>query len=89
MDNEIKQRPTFDMIEVVSSQVKSIGHDLATNTLAVQFPDKKDGSPGSLYHYANFTEDEFGQFKNAESVGSFFINRIKKFPDLFPYVKIG
>ncbi len=89
MDHAIKERPTFEMIEVVSSQVKSIGHHLESNTLAIQFPDKKDGSTGNLYHYENVTAELFDQFKSAESIGSFFIKNIKSRADLYPYTKIS
>jgi len=89
MDHEIKERQTIAMDAVVSSQIHSIGHDPKTNTLAIQFPERKDGSQGSLYHYANFSVEEFDKFKSAESTGSHFIHHIKKFPDRFPYTKIG
>lgn len=50
--------PEITMHGVTSSQVKEIGHDPATNTLAVRF-----SHGGTLYHYASvdamLIEDEF------------------------------
>lgn len=89
MDHEIKERPAIEMYPVVSSQIASIGHAPESNLLAIQFPGRKDGSAGSLYHYSGVSAEQFAEFKNAESIGSHFINRIKKFPDLFPYTKIS
>lgn len=79
--------PNITMIEVDSSQIAAIGHDPKTNTLAIRFPAKK--GPGSLYHYKNFTADLFEQFKNAESIGSFFGKNIKPFADKYPYEKVA
>lgn len=89
MDQAIKEQPTFEMIPVVSSQIAAIGHHAESNTLAIQFPDKKDGSAGSLYHYENVTAEMFDQFRGAESIGSHFIKHIKPHADRFPYLKIS
>jgi len=89
MHTEIKSRPVITMESVVSSQIASIGHTPESNTLAIQFPDRKDGSPGSLYHYQNFTADQFAEFKSAESIGSHFGKHIKPFADRFPFAKIS
>lgn len=75
------------MDEIVSSQIHSIGHDASSNTLAICFKGK-DGGPGSVYHYGNFTADDFEAFKGAESVGSFFYKHIKPAKDKYPYSKI-
>jgi hypothetical protein len=89
MNQEIAQRPVITVEAVTSSQIAAIGHHPETNTLAIQFPDKKDGSKGSLYHYENVTAEQYAEFKNAESLGSHFIRKIKKFPDLFPHTRIS
>ncbi|QZI85856.1 hypothetical protein HXXDennis_54 [Xanthomonas phage HXX_Dennis] len=83
----ISEVPQIRLEPVVSSQVQAIGHDPATNTLAIRFPGWDD-KPGSLYHYANFNADQFAEFCAAESVGSFFIKQIKANEALFPYTKI-
>jgi hypothetical protein len=66
---------------VTSSQIESIGHDPATNTLGIKF------KQGGTYHYANFTADDFAAFKSAESVGSHFHRNIKPHKDKWPYKK--
>lgn len=83
----ISEVPQIRLEDVVSSQVAAIGHDAASNTLAIRFPGF-DGRPGNLYHYANFNADQFAEFSAAESIGSFFIKQIKANEGLFPYTKI-
>lgn len=87
MDNNITQRPIIAMDSVKSSQVAAIGHDAATNTLAIQFPPNRKGV-SSVYHYANFTAEQFAEFQAAESKGSHFGKFIKRSPDLFPYENV-
>lgn len=89
MDHEIKEHPTIAMDAVESSQVAKIGHHPETNTLAIQFSNRKNGSPGGVYHYENITPKLFADFKGAESVGSHFYKHIKPFADRFPYVKVA
>jgi len=71
---------------VESSQIHAIGHDQETNTLAIQF--KSRGGPGSVYHYANFTAEQFLEFKEAESLGTYFGAKIKTATDAHPFVKV-
>jgi hypothetical protein len=78
----------IEMLDVESSQIAKIGHHTETETLAIQFM-AKDGAIGSVYHYRNFTADDFSAFKNAESVGSYFYKNIKPHSDKFPYKKIS
>lgn len=81
----------IQLFDVDSSQIHSIGHDADTNTLAVRFTkgygDKR--GPGSLYHYANFSAEEFQAFKDAESIGKYFTAYIKQFPEKYPYHKVA
>lgn len=67
-------------LPVTSSQIKSIGHDDATNTLAIEFIN------GGVYHYGNFTRAEFVEFATAKSIASFFYARIKG-NEKYPYAK--
>ncbi|MEE3649496.1 MULTISPECIES: KTSC domain-containing protein [unclassified Brenneria] len=76
------------MTPVKSSQIHSIGHDAATNTLAIRF-NGRNNVPGSLYHYSNVTADDFAAFSGAESVGSHFYRNIKPNTDKFPYQRIN
>jgi KTSC domain-containing protein len=80
--------PRIELQDVESSQIHSIGHDAETNTLAIRFYRGygRDQKPGSLYHYQNFTADDFKAFKNAESIGKHFGAHIKPFADKFPFV---
>lgn len=86
MEHQINQPPSITMDSVESSQIAAIGHDAASNTLAIQFAGK--AGPGSLYHYQNVDAATFAAFKGAESVGSHFYKHIKPFADKFPYVKV-
>ena len=56
----------INMSIVKSSQIHSIGHDVATNTLAIRF--KSRGEPAALYHYSNVSAEDFAAFRDAESV---------------------
>lgn len=76
-----------EMKEVQSSQIHSIGHDAASNKLAIRFK-TKDGMPSSLYHYSNVTPEDFAVLYAAESIGSHFYKAIKPFAEKYPYVKI-
>ena len=76
------------MTPVESSQLAAIGHDPATNTLAVRFKGKGD-QPGSLYHYRNFTAKDFEDFQKAESKGSHFIRNVKPYAETFPYSRVN
>lgn len=84
--NTTTKHPVIALASVVSSQIAGIGHCAETNTLAVQFTGKS--GPGSLYHYANFTAEQFAAFQSAESVGSHFIKQIKPKVDAHPYKHI-
>lgn len=57
---------------VKSSQIKEIGHDPKTNTLAVRF-----NHGGTLYHYAGVDAKKFAEFKEADSLGAFLGSNIK------------
>ena len=78
---------TIEMQAVVSSQIEAIGHNDVTNTLAIQFPTK--AATPNIYHYKNVTRQIFDAFKSATSIGSFFIQNIKKNPELYPYIKLS
>ncbi|KVP76891.1 hypothetical protein WJ94_15880 [Burkholderia ubonensis] len=73
---------------VESSQIHAIGHDPATNTLAIRFKNRTTGAPTSLYHYANFTAEDFEAFRDAESIGSHFGKHIKPYDKKYPYTRI-
>jgi len=78
---------SINMTSIESSQIDSIGHDPATNTLAIRF--KSRGEPAALYHYSNVSADDFTAFKDAESVGSHFYKHIKADTERFPFQRIN
>lgn len=80
------QQITMDSVE--SSQIHSIGHDPATNTLAIRFKNRTTGAATSLYHYQNVDAALFAEFAAAESKGSFFGKHIKPFKEKYPFVKV-
>ena len=87
MDTPITERPQINLTPVESSQLHAIGHHPDTQTLAIQFKGKA-GTPGSVYHYKNFTKDDFLAFMTAESKGSHFKKFIKPEVVKHPYEKI-
>lgn len=80
--------PIITMQPVTSSQIASIGHSPELNLLAIQFPPKKSTGVSDVYHYQGVSAELFAEFLAAESQGSFFIQRIKKYPEQFPYQKL-
>lgn len=76
-----RARPPIALVAVNSSQVKAIGYDDETQTLAVTFT----RGQGAIYHYPGVTRETFEAFRDAESIGTFFGQHIKaltfeKFP---------
>lgn len=64
------------MRPVTSKQVKAIGYDESTQTLAVSFT----RGTGAVYHYPGVTPELHANFMAAESIGSFFGQHIKDRP---------
>ncbi|HPQ71854.1 MAG TPA: KTSC domain-containing protein [bacterium] len=56
---------------VVSSNVRSVGHDSASNTLEVEFRN------GSVYHYYGVPQQKYHALVNAHSVGTYLSAHIK------------
>lgn len=69
-------RPDITLNDVKSSQVKNIGYDPETNTLAVSFT----RGAGAVYHYPNVSQDDYEAFIKAESIGIHFGKHIKSLP---------
>ncbi|RLK53414.1 KTSC domain-containing protein [Stenotrophomonas rhizophila] len=90
MSNTTPAAGRIELVDVESSQIHSIGHDPETNTLAIRFTKGYGANrgPGSLYHYQNFSADEFEAFKAADSIGKHFGAYIKAFPEKYPYRKV-
>lgn len=68
-----KPCPAIKLQGVKSSQIKEVGYDPATKTLAVSFT----RGTGAVYHYAGVEPDEYQKFSGAESIGKHFGKHIK------------
>lgn len=68
-----KPYAAIPMTPVESNQVKAIGYDAASKTLAVTFT----RGPGHIYHYPNVEPEVHADFMSAESKGNFFGQHIK------------
>ena len=69
-------RQPIILMPVTSNQVKAIGYDEATQTLAVAFT----RGPGSVYHYPGVSKETHDAFMQADSVGKYFGAHIKDLP---------
>jgi len=61
----------MEMKPVKRSQIKSIGHDPTTNTLAVEF------NSGGVYHYAGVDSAAYNNLVAADSIGKHFHAHIR------------
>lgn len=75
-DFSTETRPMIVLDSVESNQIKAIGYDEATQTLAVTFT----RGVGAIYHYSGVDKATFEAFKAAESIGKFFGEHIKNLP---------
>lgn len=64
------------LLPVDSSQVRAIGYDPATKTLAVTFMH----GIGSVYQYQGVEPQVYADFVGAASIGSYFGKHIKNLP---------
>lgn len=70
------ERPAIALHPVSSSQVKAVGYDAQSKTLAVQFT----RGTGAIYHYPNVEAKTHSDFIGADSVGTYFGKHIKHLP---------
>ena len=75
-DFEEGPAPFIAMDSVESNQVKAIGYDPETKTLAVTFT----RGLGATYHYPDVSQETYEAFIAAESAGTFFGQHIKDLP---------
>lgn len=68
-----KAYAAIPMTPVDSNQVKAIGYDAASKTLACSFT----RGPGHIYHYPNVDPKVHADFMASESKGTFFGQHIK------------
>lgn len=71
-------RPFIALEPVTSNQVKAIGYDPTTKTLAVVFT----RGLGNVYHYPDVEADTYNAFRGAESIGTYFGKHIAKLPSM-------
>lgn len=62
----------MNRISVVSSMIHSIGYEVETSTLEIEFV-----SDSSVYQYYNFPEYLYNDFMSSDSKGKFFHANIK------------
>lgn len=71
-----KPRPHIALHEVKSSQVKSVGYDHGSNTLAVSFT----RGAGTVYHYPGVSAAQHEALVKSDSIGAHFGKHIKHLP---------
>ena len=62
----------MERLQVVSSNIRSVGYDPGSSTLEVEF------NSGSIYQYLNVAKDEYEGLMSASSKGRYFNTNIKK-----------
>lgn len=67
----------MNRIKVKSSQVESVGYDPETQILEIEFKARKEGEPGSVYRYHDFSAADWTEFRQQESIGSYLNRHIK------------
>lgn len=75
-DYSEEPRPQIELKPVESNQVKAVGYDPETKTLAVIFT----LGTGAIYHYPDVTPEQHAAFIGAESIGGHFGKHIKSLP---------
>lgn len=65
---------------VPSSNILSVGYDMASETLEVEFVN------GAVYQYYNVPQSIYDAFRAAPSAGQFLAYQIK---NAFPYSRVG
>lgn len=71
-----KPMPSISMSDVKSSQIKQVGYDPATKTLAMTF----NHGAGAHYHYQDVSEEDYQKLMKSDSLGSHFGKHIRSLP---------
>jgi len=61
----------MERVQIVSSNIRSVGYDPGSSTLEVEF------NSGSIYQYLNVPKDEYERLMIASSKGRYFNTNIK------------
>ena len=72
--------PPFRVVK--SSNVAKIGYKESGGTLFIEF------ASGDVYAYENVSSLIVDEMENSPSIGSYLSQKIKKFPEKFPVIKI-
>ena len=56
---------------VESTMIAGIGHDSETSTLEIEF------NNGQVWQYFDFTESDYSEFSNSDSIGKYFLQNIR------------
>ena len=72
----------MNRINVISSNLKSVGYDGVNRILEIEFLDNR------VYQYFNVPPSLHARLMNAESHGKFFASEIRSHPERFPYVRL-
>lgn len=70
----------MEMIDVQSSNLKKVGYDPESRTLAIEF------NKGGTYHYQDVPQEVFDELMEAPSQGRYFSSQIK---NMFDFTKEG
>ena len=70
----------MDRIPVSSSNVASIGYDVHTQVLEVEFVN------GGVYQYMNVPQEAFDELQGAASKGRYLAQNVK---NRYPYTRVG
>jgi uncharacterized protein len=70
----------MDRIPVSSSNVASIGYDVDTQVLDVEFVN------GGVYQYMNVPQEAFDELQSAASKGRYVAQNVK---NRYPYTRVG
>ncbi len=65
------EKTDIEMVEVVSSNIHSVGYDATENVLQVRF------HGGALYRYLNVPENVYRGFLEADSAGRYLNTEVK------------
>jgi hypothetical protein len=67
----MKNMSNIERVNVISSNINTIGHDEDNSILEVEF------KGGTVYEYSNVSKDVYDELMLAESVGKYFNQNIK------------
>jgi hypothetical protein len=70
----------IELVPVQSSRIAAIGYRAGDCTLAIRFPPTKKAPEGKIYHYKEFTPEQWSYFRSAASFGEYFAKHILNNP---------